>query len=149
MLHSAYQVIIMISFLRKWYIIIAVVWWLCSVVAFYAFARTTSHLLNWILILNPVVVPTILLATRGFRQTTWIRVFVCTYAVALIPIGLFMFYGDVLNNAHNGWQDDWLNTWIWFQLVVEGVGLTSPFVIGFSVVVTCVNNLLVKDLGDE
>jgi hypothetical protein len=138
----------MIPFLRKWYIIVALMWWLCGVAAIFAFGRV-GNLLSWVLILNPVIVPAILLATRGFRQTTPVRVFVSTYAVALIPIGLVLFYADVVDNIHNGWRDGWLNTRVWFGLVFTALCLASPFVIGFSFVVAYVNNLFAEHSDTE
>ncbi len=133
----------MIPFLRKWYVVVAIAWWMCAVAAIFVVGRVGNSL-SLVLILNPVIVPAILLATRGFRETTPIRVFISTYAVALIPIGVVLFYADVLDNMHNGWRDGWLNTRVWIGLVFTALCLASPFVIAFSFVVAYVNNLFAK-----
>lgn len=139
----------MISFLRRRYVIVALTWWICSVAAIFVLGRVGNSL-SLILTLNPVIVPAILLATRGFRQTTPVRVFLYTYAVALVPIGVFLFYGDVMDNAAHGWTNrHWTNTWVWFQLVFGGVLLTLPFVIGFSFIVAYINNLFMRDVDAE
>jgi hypothetical protein len=139
----------MIAFFRRWYIAVALVWWLCGLAVFLAVARSSFRpgtLLSWVLMLIPVIVPAVLLASRGFRHTSTVRVFVSLYAVVLVPTGLFMLYGDVVDNVHDGWANHhWLNTWVWFQLALEGGLLASPFVFGFSAVVAYVNNLFVKD----
>jgi len=135
----------MITLIRKWYILLALIFWLVGVAILLAVAGSSfraGSLLSWILMLVPVIVPAVLLATRGFRDTAPFRVFVCLYAVVLIPTGLFMFCGDVIDNMHNGWHHrHWENTWFWFQLALEGGLLASPVVYGFSFVVALVNNL--------
>jgi hypothetical protein len=135
----------MITLIRRWYILLALIVWLIGVAALRAFSDSSFHgntLLFWIMLLVPVIVPAVLLATRGFRPTTTIKVFVCLYAFVLIPTGLFMLYDDVLDNVHDGWHSHhWENIWFWFQLALEGGLLASPVVFGFSAVVAHVNNL--------
>jgi len=72
------------------------------------------------------------------------------YAVVLIPTGLFMCYGDVMDNLHDGGHNHhWENTWFWFQVALEGGLVASPFVFGLSAVVTYVNNLFAEKLGTD
>jgi hypothetical protein len=144
----------MIPFLRRWYVVVALIWWLCSLAAFWALVSSPSFhagpSLFLIVILVPWIVPAVLLATRGFRHTTTARVFVSIYAVILIPTGLFVCFTDVMESLNRGWADrHWTNTWIWFQLALEGGLLASPFVFGFSAVVAYVNNLFAKDSGAD
>ncbi len=137
------------TLVRKWYVLLALTWWLVANAALLAFLDSSLHkntLLFWILLLTPVIVPAVLLATRGFRPTTTLKVFVCLYALVLIPTGLYMFYDDMLDNMHDGWHyHHWGNIGFWFQLALEGGLLASPVVYGFSGVVASVNNTFAAD----
>jgi hypothetical protein len=141
----------MIAFLRRWYIAVALVWWLCGLAVFLAVARSPfrpGSLLFWVLMLIPVIVPAVLLASRGFRHTTTLRVFVSIYAVVLIPAGLLAFAADVHDHARFP-NVGWTNVNWWLAIGLEGGFLAAPVVLVSAFILCFFINLVAADEADD
>jgi hypothetical protein len=108
----------MLSFIRKWFILLALlIWSLTILTARIADKSNIDPILELILLTIPSIVAAVLLATRGLRETTTLRVTLSIYAIFLIPSGLLMWASDVTDNINNpGSPHDWTNTKFWFNL---------------------------------
>ena len=126
----------MIQFLRRWYVLVAVVWLLGGIAAmwFFAMSEAKNHpQLFWPILLATFIVPATLLASCGLKETTIAKVAVSLYAVVFVPTGLFALCADAMENALQGWlKPHWSNTWFWFQLMLEGGFLAAPVVLAIS-----------------
>ena len=136
----------MIQFLRRWYVVVALVWFLGGIAAINTFARSSWSKSYPYLFLTSIfvtlAVPAVLMASRGMKETTTGKVFASFYAVVLVPTGLLALYADVTDNISQGWVNrSWINTWVWFQLMLEGGFLVAPVVLFFSFIFAFVVNL--------
>ena len=98
----------------------------------------------WLMIvLVPFLFVAVLLATRGFRETTILRVALSIYAVFLVPTGLFMCGTDVVDNMNEHWKNSqWSNTNFWLGFGLELSFILSPVVFGFAALFTYFYNQL-------
>jgi hypothetical protein len=142
----------MIRFLRKWYALAAVVWFLGVLAAMILFPwkATTFHpALFWAGLLAMIIVPATLLASRGLNETTTTKVLGSIYACIAVPTGLFALYADAVNNTLQGWVNShWLNTWVWFQLILEGGFLAAPVILIISFATAILVNWLATVVFD-
>ena len=139
----------MILFLRRWYIAVAIVWWLCGVAAYllalHFYSYHLSVYLFWTLIPITVLIPAALLASRGFQRTTTGKMFLSIYAVVLIPMLIFAVtsvIGDEVRLPHENWTTELLRAiGLCLVLALEGGFIIAPVVLVVSFIVSALINL--------
>ena len=144
----------MIAFLRRWYIAVALVWWLCGAAAFVAVlevGRSSSSpgvFLFWTLLFITEIVPAALLASRGFQRTTTGKVFASIYAVALVPMMLFAIIVDAYDHIRFP-HESWASTSWFLGIGLEGGFLIAPAILFISFIVSFLINLFAEYEPDD